>query len=174
MRILVAEDERKVASFIRQGLEEEGHAIEVAADGETALDLIVAGPPYDLVVLDVMLPKRDGFAILRAMRGRGVTTPVLVLTARDSVADKVAGLDVGADDYLTKPFAFEEFLARVRALLRRGSERADARSSAWAISCSTPRGARCAGASGGSPSPRASTRCSSTSCATPGASSPAP
>jgi DNA-binding response OmpR family regulator len=118
----VAEDERKVASFIRQGLEEEGHAVEVADDGETALDLIVAGPPYDLVVLDVMLPKRDGFAILRAMRGRGVKTPVLVLTARDSVADKVAGLDVGADDYLTKPFAFEEFLARVRALLRRGSD----------------------------------------------------
>jgi DNA-binding response OmpR family regulator len=122
MRILVAEDERKVASFIRQGLEEEGHAVEVADDGETALDLIVAGPPYDLVVLDVMLPKRDGFAILRAMRGRGVKTPVLVLTARDSVADKVAGLDVGADDYLTKPFAFEEFLARVRALLRRGGD----------------------------------------------------
>jgi DNA-binding response OmpR family regulator len=122
MRILVAEDERKVASFIRQGLEEEGHAVEVAGDGESALDLIVAGPPYDLVVLDVMLPRRDGFAILRAMRGRGVRTPVLVLTARDSVADKVAGLDVGADDYLTKPFAFEEFLARVRALLRRGGD----------------------------------------------------
>jgi DNA-binding response OmpR family regulator len=122
MRILVAEDERKVASFIRQGLEEEGHAVEVAADGETALDLIVDGPPYDLIVLDVMLPKRDGFAILRALRKRGVQTPVLVLTARDSVADKVAGLDVGADDYLTKPFAFDEFLARVRALLRRGSE----------------------------------------------------
>jgi DNA-binding response OmpR family regulator len=122
MRILVAEDERKVASFIRQGLEEEGHAVEVAADGETALDLIVDGPPYDLIVLDVMLPKRDGFAVLRALRRHGLSTPVLVLTARDSVADKVTGLDVGADDYLTKPFAFEEFLARVRALLRRGSE----------------------------------------------------
>src|SRR5262245_62101483 len=122
MRILVAEDERKVASFIRQGLEEEGHAVEAADDGEAALDLILNGPPYDLVVLDVMLPKRDGFAVLRAMRGRGVRTPVLVLTARDSVADKVTGLDVGADDYLTKPFAFEEFLARVRALLRRGRD----------------------------------------------------
>jgi DNA-binding response OmpR family regulator len=122
MRILVAEDERKVASFIRQGLEEEGHAVEVADDGETALDLIVNGPPYDLVVLDVMLPKRDGFAVLRTMRGRGVRTPVLVLTARDSVTDKVTGLDVGGDDYLTKPFAFDEFLARVRALLRRGSD----------------------------------------------------
>jgi DNA-binding response OmpR family regulator len=122
MRILVAEDERKVASFIRQGLEEEGHAVEVAADGETALSLARDGPPYDLIVLDVMLPKRDGLAVLRALRRHGLATPVLVLTARDSVADKVAGLDVGADDYLTKPFAFEEFLARVRALLRRGSE----------------------------------------------------
>ena len=122
MRILVAEDERKVASFIRQGLEEEGHAVEVAADGETALSLIVDGPPYDLIVLDVMLPKRDGLSILRALRQQGLATPVLVLTARDSVADKVAGLDVGADDYLTKPFAFEEFLARVRALLRRGGD----------------------------------------------------
>jgi two-component system, OmpR family, copper resistance phosphate regulon response regulator CusR len=122
MRILVAEDERKVANFIRQGLAEEGHAIEVAADGETALELILHSPPYDLLVLDVMLPKRDGFAILRAMRGRGIKTPALVLTARDSVTDKVAGLDVGADDYLTKPFAFEEFLARVRALLRRGGD----------------------------------------------------
>src|SRR5881296_1766971 len=120
MRILVVEDERKVASFISQGLAEEGHAVEVAADGAEALDLILAGPPYDLVVLDLMLPKRDGFGVLKTVRDRGVVTPVLVLTARDSVADKVAGFDLGADDYLTKPFAFEEFLARVRALLRRG------------------------------------------------------
>src|SRR5881628_834085 len=119
MRILVVEDERKVASFISQGLAEEGHAVEVAADGAEALDLILAGPPYDLVVLDLMLPKRDGFGVLKTVRDRGVATPVLVLTARDSVADKVAGFDLGADDYLTKPFAFEEFLARVRALLRR-------------------------------------------------------
>src|SRR2546430_3560062 len=123
MRILVVEDERKVASFISQGLAEEGHAVEVAADGAEALDLILAGPPYDLVVLDLMLPKRDGFGVLKTVRDRGVATPVLVLTARDSVADKVAGFDLGADDYLTKPFAFEEFLARVRALLRRGAER---------------------------------------------------
>ena len=121
MRILVVEDERKVASFIRQGLEEEGHAVEVARDGAEAVDLL-SGPPYDLIVLDVMLPRRDGFAVLRELRGHGVATPVLMLTARDAVADKVTGLDLGADDYLTKPFAFAEFLARVRALLRRGSD----------------------------------------------------
>jgi DNA-binding response OmpR family regulator len=121
MRILVVEDERKVASFIRQGLEEEGHTVEVAADGASALDLMVEGPPYDLVVLDLMLPKRDGFNVLRAARARRVETPVLILTARDGVSDKVTGLDLGADDYLTKPFAFDEFLARVRALLRRGT-----------------------------------------------------
>jgi two-component system copper resistance phosphate regulon response regulator CusR len=123
MRILVVEDERKVASFIRQGLEEEGHAVEVAEDGAAALDLVLAGSPYDLIVLDLMLPKRDGFSVLTSLRDRGVVTPVLVLTARDSVADKVAGFDRGADDYVTKPFAFEEFLARVRALLRRGAAR---------------------------------------------------
>jgi DNA-binding response OmpR family regulator len=121
MRILVVEDERKVANFIRQGLEEEGHTVEVAADGATALDLVVGGLPYDLVVLDLMIPERDGFAVLRTARGRRVDTPVLILTARDGVSDKVTGLDLGADDYLTKPFAFEEFLARVRALLRRSS-----------------------------------------------------
>jgi DNA-binding response OmpR family regulator len=121
MRVLVVEDERKVASFIRQGLEEEGHSVELAGDGEQALDLAAAGPPYDLVVLDVMLPRQDGVSVLRQLRRRRVRSPVLMLTARDSVAEKVAALDAGADDYLTKPFAFEEFLARVRALLRRGT-----------------------------------------------------
>ncbi len=121
MRILVVEDERKVAAFIRQGLAEEGHAVEVAADGEAALDAVADGPPFDLVVLDVMLPKRDGLQVLRALRASRMQAPVLLLTARDGVADKVAGLDAGADDYLVKPFAFEELLARVRALLRRGS-----------------------------------------------------
>ena len=120
MRILVVEDERKVASFLRQGLQEEGHAVEIAADGAAALELLEASV-YDLVVLDVMLPKRDGFHVLKTLRERRVQTPVLVLTARDGVADKVAGLDLGADDYLTKPFSFDEFLARVRALLRRAS-----------------------------------------------------
>ena len=120
MRILVVEDERKVASFLRQGLQEEGHAVETAADGAAALDLLAQGPGYDLVVLDVMLPKKDGFEVLRAIRQRRDQTPVLMLTARDAVPDRVTGLDLGADDYLTKPFAFDEFLARVRALLRRG------------------------------------------------------
>ena len=121
MRILVVEDERKVANFVRQGLQEEGHAVDVATEGAAALDLGLADPAYDLIVLDVMLPKRDGFAVVRSLRDHGIATPVLMLTARDAVADKVAGLDAGADDYLAKPFAFEEFLARVRALLRRGS-----------------------------------------------------
>ena len=122
MRILVVEDERKVANFIRQGLVEEGHAVEVAADGADALDLLLGDPVYDLVVLDLMLPRRDGFAVLKSLRERRNRTPVLILTARDSVPDKVTGLDLGADDYLTKPFAFEELLARVRALLRRGTD----------------------------------------------------
>jgi DNA-binding response OmpR family regulator len=123
MRLLVAEDDRKVASFIRQGLEEEGYAVEVAADGTAALDLVLAGPPFDLVILDVLLPRHDGFAVLRRLRERRIDTPVLFLTARDTVADRVAGLDLGADDYLTKPFAFDELLARVRALLRRAQGR---------------------------------------------------
>src|SRR5437879_6264257 len=111
MRILVVEDDRKVSNFIRQGLEEEGHTVETAGDGAGALELLLEGEPYDLIVLDVMLPGRDGFAVLRAARKGGVHAPVLMLTARDSVADKVTGLDLGADDYLVKPFAFEEFLA---------------------------------------------------------------
>ncbi|MGH7317888.1 MAG: response regulator [Candidatus Rokuibacteriota bacterium] len=125
MRILVVEDERKVAAFVRQGLVEEGHAVEVVGDGAAALDAVADGPAYDLVVLDVMLPKRDGFTVLKTIRDWHVETPVLLLTARDGVADKVAGLDLGADDYLVKPFAFEELLARVRALLRRGRSGAE-------------------------------------------------
>jgi DNA-binding response OmpR family regulator len=94
--------------------------VEVAKDGVEAIDLVVGDPDYDLVVLDVMLPGRDGFAVLKTLRQHKASVPVLMLTARDGVGDKVVGLDLGADDYLTKPFAFEEFLARVRALLRRG------------------------------------------------------
>lgn len=120
MQVLVVEDERKVANFIRRGLQDEGHVVDVAADGNAAVDLLLAGLSYDLVVLDILLPKCDGLSVLRTTRDHGVRTPVLLLTARDRTADRVAGLDLGADDYLTKPFAFEEFLARVRALLRRG------------------------------------------------------
>ena len=123
MRILVVEDDRKVASFIRKGLEEEGHAVEVAGDGAEAVERATDGAPWDLVILDVMLPKGDGFGVLKTLRQEGLRMPVLMLTARDAVGDKVTGLDLGADDYLSKPFAFEEFLARVRALLCRGGGR---------------------------------------------------
>jgi heavy metal response regulator len=119
MRILVVEDEEKVASFIRKGLMEEHYAVDVALDGEEGLSMAQLSP-YDLLILDLMLPKLDGYRLLQRLRSDGVEIPVLVLTARDGVGDKVRGLDLGADDYLTKPFAFAELLARVRALLRRG------------------------------------------------------
>ncbi|MCX5696955.1 MAG: response regulator transcription factor [Candidatus Omnitrophica bacterium] len=118
MRILVVEDEKKVADFIRRGLKEEGYAVDVAYDGEEGY-FLAGTNPYDLIVLDLMLPKQDGLSLCRSLRQDRLTTPILMLTAKDAVKDKVAGLDSGADDYLTKPFAFEEFLARVRALLRK-------------------------------------------------------
>jgi heavy metal response regulator len=120
MRILLVEDDRKVASFIRKGLTEEGYAVDVAPDGETGLAMGL-DRLHDVIVLDVMLPGKPGFQVLRELRQAKVATPVLLLTARDAVEDKVQGLDAGADDYLTKPFAFAELLARVRALLRRGT-----------------------------------------------------
>ncbi len=123
MRILVIEDEKKVASFIQRGLEAELYHVDVAHDGEAGL-LQLFDNEYDALILDVMLPKRDGLSVLREMRTRKLAIPVLMLTARDTVTDKVTGLDQGADDYLTKPFAFEELLARLRALLRRGSSTA--------------------------------------------------
>ena len=118
MRILLVEDDRKVASFIRKGLTEEGYAVDVAHDGEAGL-FMGLDRLHDVIVLDVMLPGKPGFQVLRELRQAKVITPVLLLTARDAVEDKVQGLDAGADDYLTKPFAFAELLARVRALLRR-------------------------------------------------------
>lgn len=121
MRILVVEDERRVAAFIKRGLEEEYYAVDVAYDGEEALDW-VAVADYDLIVLDVLLPKKDGFQVCRELRQQGNKVPILMLTARDAIEDRVKGLDSGADDYLVKPFAFQELLARIRALLRRSSE----------------------------------------------------
>ena len=119
MRILVVEDDHKVARFVRQGLEEEGHAVDVAADGEAGAMLAHVNP-YDVIVLDVQLPKKNGLVLAAELRREGSTVPILMLTARDATEDVVRGLDAGADDYLTKPFAFDELLARVRALGRRG------------------------------------------------------
>ena len=119
MKLLVVEDERKVASFIKQGLEEEGHAVDVAADGEEATLLAHVGD-YDAILLDVMLPKKNGFQVAMELRREGRTTPILMLTSRDAPEDVIHGLDAGADDYLAKPFRFDELLARLRALTRRG------------------------------------------------------
>ena len=121
MRILVVEDERKVASFIRQGLGEEGYAVDVASNGEEGLAMARDGV-HDLIILDIGLPKMNGLQVLQELRRRKVTPPVLLLTVRATIEDKVLGLDAGADDYLTKPFAFQELVARVRALLRRRTE----------------------------------------------------
>jgi two-component system OmpR family response regulator len=120
VRVLVVEDEVKMAGLLKRGLEEEGYAVDVASDGSEALWL-GAENPYDAVILDVMLPDLDGFEVCRRLRSDGRWAPVLMLTARDAVPDRVAGLDAGADDYLTKPFSFTELFARLRALLRRGA-----------------------------------------------------
>jgi len=120
MKILIVEDERSLAAALRKGLEEEGYSVVLAFDGEEGLYL-AENEPADLLILDLMLPAVDGFTILKTLRKHGKNIPVLVLTARDTITDKVSGLDSGADDYLTKPFTFEELLARVRALLRRKS-----------------------------------------------------
>ena len=125
MRVLVVEDEVKMGSLLRRGLQEEGHAADVARTGDDAL-WMAAAVDYDAIVLDVMLPGRDGFEVCRELRERGVWAPVLMLTARTAVEDRISGLDAGADDYLPKPFAFGELLARLRALARRGAPRAAA------------------------------------------------
>ena len=118
MRVLIVEDEAKLAGIVRRGLRAAGHAADVAGRGEDAL-WMAAATGYSAIVLDVMLPGIDGVEACRRLRARGIRTPVLMLTARDGVADRVAGLDCGADDYMVKPFAFEELLARLRALARR-------------------------------------------------------
>ncbi len=121
MRILVVEDEKKVARFLQQGLEEEHYTVDISHDGNEGLTMAETGS-YDVIILDVMLPGKDGFEITRELRSERMTTPILMLTAKTATEDKVAGLDSGADDYLTKPFAFAELLARVRSLLRRGTQ----------------------------------------------------
>ena len=126
MRILLVEDDADLAQFIRKGLKEERYAVDVASNGEQGFELGIANPYY-LIILDIMLPVLDGLSLCRRLRSTGVTAPVLLLTARDTVQDKVSGLDLGADDYLTKPFAFAELLARARALLRRGGPQLQAR-----------------------------------------------
>src|SRR5437773_8915705 len=118
MRVLLIEDDRKAARLLSKGLQEEGFVVDVASTGEGGEEQAALNE-YDLVILDWLLPGRDGLAVCRALRASGNSTPILMLTARDSVADRVSGLGTGADDYLTKPFAFDELLARIRALLRR-------------------------------------------------------
>jgi DNA-binding response OmpR family regulator len=118
MRVLVVEDSRRLAGIVKRGLLEEGYAVDNAYDGEEA-EYMAETTPFDMIILDIMLPKKDGLTVCRDLRSKNVNTPILMLTAKDSVEDKVAGLDCGADDYVVKPFAFSELLARIRALLRR-------------------------------------------------------
>ena len=120
MRVLVVEDDPTIADFVTKGLRENGYAVDVAADGEQGLRAAIEAP-YDAAIVDVMLPRRDGLSLIDALRGRGIRTPVLILSARRSVDDRVRGLQAGGDDYLTKPFAFAELLARVQALIRRAT-----------------------------------------------------
>lgn len=119
MRILVIEDEKKVSAFIKRGLEQESYAVDLAEDGIEGQHMAEVNE-YDAIILDIMLPKKNGLDVLRDVKAAGVKTPIILLTARDTVDDRVKGLDLGADDYLTKPFAFEELLARLRVLMRRG------------------------------------------------------
>ena len=118
MRVLLVEDEARIANFVTRGLAEQGYAVDVASEGDEALQWTDVAD-FDVIILDVMLPKRDGLEVCRTLRGRRLRTPILMLTARDAVEDRVRGLDSGADDYLVKPFAFVELLARIRALIRR-------------------------------------------------------
>lgn len=118
MRVLIIEDEPKIVGFIKEGLEQEGHQVDSESDGRAGLAAALSGN-HDAIILDVMLPLMDGFAVCRELRDRDVSTPVIMLTARDGISDRVEGLNTGADDYLTKPFAFEELLARIRAVTRR-------------------------------------------------------
>lgn len=121
MRVLLVEDEQRIAAYVKQGLAEQGYAVDLAFTGREALDW-TAVVTYDLLILDILLPEMDGLAVCRTLRQTGARTPILMLTARDTIDDRVAGLDAGADDYLVKPFALKELLARLRALTRRAAE----------------------------------------------------
>ena len=121
MKILIVEDDEKVANFISKGLREEQYAVDVSYDGEDGCHWALEND-YDLILLDIMVPKKDGLTICKEIRAAGIATPVLMLTAKDTLKDKIIGLDTGADDYLTKPFSFEELLARIRALVRRSQD----------------------------------------------------
>jgi len=121
MRILVVEDDKKVGGFLKQGLQEEQYAVDVCRNGSDALHMAQISP-YDVIILDIMLPGMDGITVCREMRQKAILTPILMLTAKDEIEDKVTGLSEGADDYLTKPFSFDELLARIRALLRRNQD----------------------------------------------------
>ncbi len=121
MRILIVEDDKKVGGFLKRGLQEEQYAVDVCRNGTDALYMAQLNP-YDVIILDIMLPGLDGFTVCREMRRKDILTPILMLTAKDEIADKVTGLSEGADDYLTKPFAFDELLARIRALMRRSQD----------------------------------------------------
>jgi DNA-binding response OmpR family regulator len=123
MRLLVAEDHPTLARSIANGMRDEGYAVDLTFDGEEAMHMASVNP-YDAIIMDIMLPQRDGFSILSSIRRKGIKTPVLCLTARDAIDDRVKGLDSGADDYMLKPFAWEELLARVRAMIRRGHHQA--------------------------------------------------
>jgi len=121
MRVLIVEDERKISAYVKRGLEEQGYAVDAVYTGRDALDWAEAAP-YDLILLDILLPELDGLSVCRELRRSGLRMPILMLTARDAVDDRVAGLDAGADDYLIKPFALKELLARLRALTRRAAD----------------------------------------------------
>ena len=167
MRLLVVEDDKKLVRALQRGLQREGYVVDVAVTGDDGIAQ-ATGSEYDAVVLDVMLPGADGFAVCRALRDAERGTPVLMLTARTEVADRIRGLDAGADDYLVKPFDFGELLARLRALIRRGpSERAPVLR-VGDLQLRRERARRHPGRATRSSSPRASSRCSSCSRATPG------